>query len=187
MRAERLQEEFQVEMDVCAYDLHPGLPPEGRPREEAYPSRKSPEGYFDRLRQMAAEAGIKMEPPQVIANTRKAHEATEFAREGSRLQEFQRALFRSYWGEGENIGDVGVLCCVAAGCGLDADELRRALAEGRYAARIEEQIAWSRAVGISSVPTFVINDTFAVVGAQDYDAFRDIAGRITSGELKAEG
>ena len=65
--------------------------------------------------------------------------------------------------------------------------LRRALAEGRYAARIEEQIAWSRAVGISSVPTFVINDTFAVVGAQDYDAFRDIAGRITSGELKAEG
>ncbi|MEE8369566.1 MAG: DsbA family oxidoreductase [Dehalococcoidia bacterium] len=187
VRAERLQEEFPVEMDVCAYDLHPGLPPEGLPREEAYPSRKSPPEYFERLRQMAAEAGIRMDRPEVIANTRKAHEATEFARAGGHLQEYQRALFRSYWEEGDNIGDVEVLCRVAAGCGLDADDLRLALAQGRYAAAVDEQIAWSRAVGISGVPTFVINNTYAVVGAQDYETFRDIASRITSGELKAEG
>ena len=175
-----------MEMDACAFDLRPGLPPEGLPREQVYPGRSIPPEYMDRLHRIAAEAGIEMERPEIIANTRKAHEATEFAREAGRLQEFQRAVFRSYWEKGENISQTEVLCRLAEGCGLDAADLRRALAEGRYAARIDEQIDWSRAVGISGVPTFVFNDEFAVVGAQEYDVFRDVAGRIVRGEIKRE-
>lgn len=187
MRAERLQQEFPLEFDACAFDLRPGLPPQGLPREEAYRGRSYPPGYFENLRQTAAEAGIQMQRPPVVANTRKAHEATEFARDAGRLQQFQRAAFQAYWEDDANISEPEVLCRLAAACGLAADDLRQALSEGRYADRVEAQLAWTRAVGISGVPTFVFNDRFAVVGAQEYDVFRDIAERIAQGKLKAEG
>jgi len=196
VRAERLQQEFPLEIEACAFDLRPGLPPQGLPRQQAYPGRSYPQGYVDHLRQTAAEAGIQMGRPQIVANTRKAHEATEFAAEHGHLEQFLRAVFHAYWEDDENISDQDVLCRLAAGCGLDAEALRRALDEGRYAARVEQQMAWARAAGVNGVPTFIFsavggsasggNDKFAVVGAQDYDVFRDVASRILRGEIKEQ-
>lgn len=122
--------------------------------------------------------------PPLVANTFKAHEATEFAKEGGRLMEFHRAVFSAYWERGENIGDVEVLCRVASECGLDTEALRAALADGRYAKRVEEQMDWARTAGVGGVPTFVFNEKFALVGAQEYEVFADVARRIQSGALR---
>ncbi len=105
-----------MEVEAWAYDLRPGLPPEGIPREEAHRHYR-PE-YLDYVLRSAARAGIDMRFPSVIANTGKAHEATEFARDRGLVPPFQRAVFRAYWEEGQNIGDLEVLCRLAEGCGL---------------------------------------------------------------------
>jgi len=186
VRVERLRDEFEVEFDPCAYDLKPGLPPEGLPRSEVYAGRVYPPGYVDNLIEMARQSGIDMKRPALVPNTRKAHEATEYAREGGRLWEFHRAVFEAYWEDERNIGDIDVLADVAASCGLDADGLREALADGRYANRVLEQIEWGRAAGVTGVPTAVFNERFALVGAQDYEVFADVARRIASGKLRAE-
>lgn len=186
MRVEGLREEFEVEFDPFAYDLKPGLPPEGLPREKVYAGLVYPPGYVDNMREMARQSEIEMKRPPIIPNTRKAHEATEFARDGGRLWEFHRAVFKAYWEDERNIGDVDVLVDVAAGCGLEAEGLREALADGRYTDRIHEQMEWGRAAGVTGVPTVIFNERFAVVGAQDYEVFADIARRIASGKLKAE-
>lgn len=178
MRAERLREEFDLRFDVCAFDLRPGLPPQGMPRELAYAGRSYPPGYFDNLRRLALESGIDMKRPAIVASTRKAHEATEFARDSGRLLEFHRAVFRIYWEEERNISEPDVLCEVASREGMDGEELRRALEDGRYAGRVEEQMEWSRRAGITGVPTFIFEERFAVVGAQDYDLLRDVAQRV---------
>lgn len=185
MRVERLREEFEVEFEPYAYDLKPGLPPEGLPREQVYAGRVYPPGYVDNMREMARQSGIDMKRPAIIPNTRKAHEATEYARDNGRLWEFHRAAFKAYWEDERNIGDVDVLADAAAGCGLDADGLRGALADGRYTGRVDEQIEWGRAAGITGVPTVIFNERFAVVGAQDYEVFADVARRIASGRVKA--
>jgi len=187
VRVERLCREFDVELDVWAYNLRPGIPPEGLPRDEVYKDRQYPSGYVERLRRTAKESGIEMITPPVVANTFKAHEATEFAKEGGRLAEFHRAVFAACWERGENIGDADVLCRLAAECGLDADGLREALAAGRYRGRVEEQMAWARDAGLGGVPTTIFNEKFAIVGAQDYEVFADVARRIQRGDLKAEG
>ena len=187
MRVEQLREEFDVEFDVFAYDLKPGLPPEGLPREQVYAGRVYPPGYVDSMRETARESGIDMKRPAIIANTRKAHEATEYARDHGRLWEFHRAVFKAYWEDERKIGDVDVLADVASSCGLDTEGLREALADGRYADRIREQMEWGRAAGVTGVPTTVFNERFAVVGAQDYEVYADVARRIASGKLKAEG
>ena len=183
MRVERLAEEFEIDFDPCAFDLKPGIPPEGLAREQVYAGRVYPEGYVDNMREMAAAGGIDMKRPPLIPNTRKAHEATEFARESGSagaLLKFHRAVFYAYWTEERNIGDVEVLCEVASSCGLDLDALRDALADGRYASEVENQMQWARGVGITGVPTVVYEDRFAVVGAQDYEVFLDVARRVLS-------
>jgi len=176
-------EEFDVQFDACAFDLKPGLPPEGMPRKQVYAGRVYPDGYIDNLLQTARGASIEMKRPPIIPNTRKAHEATEFARDANRLLEFHRAVFHAYWVEELNIGDVDVLCAIAAGCGLDAEALRSALADGRSAARVGEQMAWTKAVGVTGVPTTIFDERFAVVGAQEYELFRDVAKRVMGGRL----
>ncbi len=180
-------QEFALEFDVCAFDLRPGIPPQGMSREQASRGRVYPPGYLDYLRQTARDSGMEMKRPPLIPNTRKAHEATEFAKEAGQLLPFHRAVFRAYWVDEENIGDVEVLRRIGIECGLDGKPLAAALDEGRYASEVEEQIAWTRAAGIIGVPTFIFDERFALVGAQDYEVFRDVARRIAEGRLKEEG
>lgn len=183
-RIEQLRSEFDIELDLGAYELRPGIPPEGMPRSEASRGRVYPPGYLENLRNMAAESGIDMKHPPLIPNTLKAHEATEFAKEHGKTWEIHRALFRAYFEEERNIGDTDVVCDVAEGIGLDTDELRRALYERRYAAEVERQLAWVRSAGITGVPTAIFNEKFAIVGAQDYLVVRDVASRIAAGRLE---
>ena len=185
-RLERLMGEFPIEFDVSAYELRPGLPPEGLPRDQLQANRVYPPGYLDNMRQTAREAAIEMKRPPLVPNTRRAHEATEFAKEAGRLLPFHRAVFRAYWEAEKNIGDTEVLCRIGAECNLDAAELRAALEAGRFAAQVEEQIEWSRAVGITGVPTFIFDEKFSLVGAQDYEVFRDVAHRIVERRVSAE-
>jgi predicted DsbA family dithiol-disulfide isomerase len=187
VRVERLSEEYAVEFDAWAYDLRPGIPPEGISREQASAGRVYPPGYVDNLIQTARDAGIDMKRPPLIPNTRRAHQATEFAKEAGRLLPFHRALFAAYFEREENIGDIDVLCRIGQECGLDAEALREALSDERYAGAVEEQIAWARAAGIAGVPTFIFDERFALVGAQDYEVFRDVARRIVEGRLRAGG
>ena len=171
-------EEYEVEFDAWAYDLRPGIPPGGMPREQATAGRTYPPGYVDNLLQTARDSGIDMKRPALIPNTRKAHEATEFAKDAGRLLPFHRAVFRAYWEREQNIRDIDILCRIGEECGIDADSLREALGDGRYASRVEEQIAWARAAGITGVPTFIFDERFALVGAQDSEVFRDVAKRV---------
>ena len=186
-RLERLRQEFEVTLTACAFDLRPGIPPEGIAREEASKGKAYPPGYLDNLRQTALDAGIDLKRPPLVPNTRKAHEATEFSRDtGGDLWAVQRALFRAYFEEEQNIGDADVVVRACEEAGVGADALRGALDEGRYSEEIEKQMAWSRANGVTGVPTTIFNGRFAVVGAQDVELLRDVAGRIVRGEVEAK-
>lgn len=185
-RLERLRDDFDITLTACAFDLRPGIPPEGIPRSEASKGRTYPPGYVDNLRQTAREAGIDMKRPPLVPNTRKAHEATEFVSEmGGNVWAVHRALFRAYFEEEQNIGDTDVVVATCAAVGVDADALRAVLDDGRYREEIERQMQWSRAQGIGGVPTVIFNMRFALTGAQDYEAYKHIASRIASSEVAA--
>lgn len=186
-RLERLRQDFEITLTPCAFDLRPGIPPEGIAREEAPKGRTYPPGYLDNLRQTALGAGIDLKRPPLVPNTRKAHAATEFTREsGGDLWAVHRALFHAYFEEEQNIGDTDVVVRACEGAGVDGEALREALAEGRYSEEIERQMDWSRSNGVTGVPTTIFNGRFAVVGAQDVDLLRDVAGRIVRGEVEAK-
>ncbi len=83
------------------------------------------------------------------------------------------ALFRAYLVEGRNLGDSEVLVEIARNFGLDGDEARQVLSSRSFRGSVDEHWARSRRLGITGVPTFVI-DGKGVVGAQPYEVLEQL-------------
>jgi predicted DsbA family dithiol-disulfide isomerase len=143
-------------------------------------------GGREMLESMAAAEGITLGTPPIIANSHRAFELADFARDQGAADPIHRALFYAYFTEGRNIGDVDVLVDVAGRVGLVPDAARAALLEGRYVGRVDEEISWARDVGISSTPTFVFDERYAVVGAQEYPAFEQVMDRLGHTKISQE-
>lgn len=177
-RIQQLEKEFEVEVEWQPYELHPEIPPEGMPLPDLFGSSARAEAYFDNLRRCAVEAGIDLQRPAIIANSRQALEAAEFAREHGRFDAYHLALFRAYFEEGRDIGDPNVLCGLAQECGLDGAALREALRSQRYASLVESRTEEARERGISGTPSFVFDGRFTLLGGQEYRVFQDLAERM---------
>ena len=124
--------------------------------------------------------GIKFTRGREISSfSHLALEAVEFASQYSQDPwGFHKRLFKAYFEELLNIGDVDVLVRLAEESGMHGPSLREALTERRYQAPVDEGIAWSRAIGVTAIPTFVFNERLGMVGAQELPAFREMMKRI---------
>lgn len=137
---------------------------------------------MERLQQMARANGMEMVSPDWIPNTRIAHEATEYAREHGKDQEFHRIVFHKYYAEGQDIGRWEVLRVAAEEAGLNADDLEREVTAGRYTVTVAEYIKDAYAKGVTGVPTYILNDRYAIVGAQPYEVFEKALQQLTDEE-----
>lgn len=77
---------------------------------------------------------------------------------------FDEAVFEALWTERRDIGDEAVLVELAEDAGVDADEVRSALADETLDEELRERFAAAQQQGISGVPTFVY-DGYAARGA----------------------
>ena len=82
---------------------------------------------------------------------------------------FHEAAFRTYFVEGRNIGKVDELVMLAKTIGLPEKEARSVLESRPFREAVDADWKRSRALGITGVPTFVI-DQQGVVGFQPYEA-----------------
>jgi len=174
---EKLKADYDIELEWRPFYLYWDTPPEGRDIPERVTQARA-KGSEARLRKIANLYGMKFESTKRIYNTRLAHEATEFAREHGRANEFHRVLFRKVYADGLDISQWKVLGDAAQEVGLDAEEMQRKVESGKYAAEVEAQVQKAYQIGVSGVPTYVINNRYAVVGAQPYEVFKNALARI---------
>ena len=85
------------------------------------------------------------------------------------------ALYRAYFVDGRDIGDIDVLVELAASAGLSAEGARDVLTGRRFKDAVDADWAKSRDYGVTGVPTFVAGG-FGVVGAQPYAALERLLG-----------
>jgi predicted DsbA family dithiol-disulfide isomerase len=159
------------------FELHPEAPIEGIPRD-AYFGRARSQQMHDHLQTVAAALALSMETRDVIINSRRALGAAEFAREKELFDEMHHALFKAHWERTARLEDVDDLVRIGTGIGLDGDELRAAIDEGRYEELIDESRREAESVGINAIPAHVIGRRYLVVGAQPYDAFKEVLDRL---------
>jgi len=172
-----LKAEYKVDVEWRPYYLRTDTPPEGLDLPD-YILRARANGSEERLQSMANMHGMEFKSTERIYNTRIAHEAAEYAREHGMGLEFHRVVFRQVYADGQDISKWDVLRSAAEEVGLDADDMQSVVDGGKYTAEIAAQVLKAQEIGVTGVPTYVINDRYAVVGAQSYEVFKRALGKI---------
>jgi len=172
-----LKAEYNVDVEWLPYYLRPDTPPDGMDLPD-YILKARASGADERLQNMAKLHGMDFISPDRIYNTRIAHEATEYARQYGRGLEFHRVVFRKVYGEGLDISTWDILRSAAEEVGLDADDMQAVVDGGKYTTEVAAQVRQAQKIGVTGVPTYVINDRYAVVGAQPYEVFKRALAQI---------
>jgi predicted DsbA family dithiol-disulfide isomerase len=98
------------------------------------------------------------------------------------------ALFRAFFEEGRDIGDVEVLLDVGGSVGLGREGLRLALDEGRYAEKVVSDGRLATRLGVDSVPTmFVTREGTPLEEAEKITGAQLYGGRVEAAVKKALG
>jgi len=166
-----------VEVEWRPFYLYFDTPPEGRELPE-YIKQKRANGSEDRLHSIAASYNMEFKSTERIYNTRLAHEATEYAREHGKWVEFHKVIFRMVYAEGKDPSQWDVLRQAAQEVGLDGEAMHKDVESEKYKVNVEEQVRWAYQIGVTGVPTYVINDRYAIVGAQPYEVFKNALEQI---------
>jgi predicted DsbA family dithiol-disulfide isomerase len=178
----RTEEEFKdrVEVRWRAFELRPDpvptLDPQGVYLQDIWARAVYP---------MAEARGMTLRLPPVQPRSRLALEAAEYARQQGRYAEMHHAIFRAFFEDGKDIGSREVLLEIGAEAGLNREELRVALEEGRFTSRVVEDEHLAQEIGISGVPALVIyrlddpaGTATVLDGAQPYEQVRAAIERI---------
>ncbi len=170
------------------YQLNPDMPRGGMGRAD-YLNRKfgGPEGarnVYGRIEQAVRDAGLPLDFGKIgrTPNTLDAHRLIRWARTTGRQEAVVDALFAAYFVQGVDIGDRDALIAIGGGQGMDEDLLRRLYAEDADRALLENEDALAREMGVTGVPCFVIDETYALVGAQETATWRAVLERLAKGE-----
>jgi predicted DsbA family dithiol-disulfide isomerase len=174
---EKLKAEHNVNVEWRPFYLYFDTPVEGRDLPE-HVKRARANGSEERLRQIAESYGMEFESTQRIYNTRLAHEATEYARLHGMGNEFHKIIFRKVYADGQDPSQWAVLRSAAEEIGLDADEMQQEVESERYMTTVADEVRWAYQIGVTGVPTYVINDRYAIVGAQPYEVFKGALEQI---------
>jgi len=126
-------------------------------------------------------AGIKRTP-----NTLNAHRLIHWAGIEHRQTPVVSFLFKAYFKEGRDIGDIDVLADIADAAGMDAAVVRQLLQGDADADDIRARDTWAREKGVNSVPTFIVAQQHAVPGAQPPEMWVQVIKEIMANEAAAE-
>ncbi len=175
MRIEKLKREQDVKVKWVHFPLHPDTPQEGKSLEALFAGRG-----FD-IAQKQAEMRARMQAEGLpygnrthTYNSRLAQELGAWADTQKGGDAIHDAIFRAYFVDGLNIGDVDVLVGLAKKVGLPEDKAREVLEKRTFKAAVDADWEKSREYGVTGVPTFVAGG-YGVVGAQPYEALEQLA------------
>jgi predicted DsbA family dithiol-disulfide isomerase len=129
----------------------------------------------ERVTDLAATVGLDFQLQEARpANTFRAHRLLHFAGTRDLANDLTERLMRAYFAEGVRIGDRDALLALAVSVGLDRDDAAAVLDGDAFTGDVEADISLARAFGVTGVPFFVFDRTYAVAGAQETAVFSEV-------------
>ncbi|ALC92318.1 protein-disulfide isomerase [Bacillus sp. FJAT-18017] len=139
----------------------------------------------DRVVQMAKEAGLDYQmDTMIMTNTFDAHRLTMFAKTQGLMKEMTERILQAYFTESRHIGDHETLVELAVEVGLDREVVRNMLASEDMTAEVRTDEQMARQYGISGVPFFLINQKYALSGAQPTETFVQALEKVIAEDEK---
>lgn len=171
------------------FELNPSMAAEGQHLgehlQQKYGSTKEEvEQSRSMITGRGAELGFdfKFRDDGRIYNTFNAHRLLYWARKFDKQTALKLALFGLYFTEGGNPASHEDLLKAVAKAGLPSAEAIEILNSAAFATEVREEEAKHQALGIQSVPTFIINDRYKITGGQPVDTFVELLNKIAAEE-----
>lgn len=191
-----VQDEVSIDINWRPYRLNPDYPSQGVDQQVELAKKLGGKENMDRghqhLTELGREVGIafNFDAIKIGPNTLDAHRLIHWA--GTESREIQEAvvsaLFKANFEEGRNVGDHAVLLEIAEAAGLQGKVIKTLLAGDADKDLILDEIDAAQKMGVNGVPFFIIDQKYAVSGAQPSDvlanALRDIAAEKSAEQSK---
>ncbi|MDP8950144.1 MAG: DsbA family oxidoreductase [Actinomycetota bacterium] len=182
--------DLEVERRWRPFQLQPSMPEGGLPWAEfarqKFGGEDLAQAAFAHVTTVGAEEGIRFDFDRVASapNTVDAHRLILLASKHDRQWETADALFNAYFAEGRDLNDHDELAAIVARVELDAEEVRSYLAGEEGVAEVRRSQKEAHILGIHGVPCYVVDDRYAISGAQPVEVFLRVfdqlgAGRVT--------
>ncbi len=175
------------------FQLNPDMPVEGMEREtylaKKFGSRGRAERVYAPIIDAGREEGIAFAFDRIkrTPNTLMSHRLIRIAGKMGRQNEAVDGLFRAYFEEGRDIGDLTVVSDVARDAGMDRDEIHSYLETDADLDRVRAEDAFARELGIQGVPCFIIERSVVLSGAQPADVFQQAFATAAARVVPTQG
>lgn len=166
------------------FQLNPDMPIEGMDRraylEGKFGGKEAAVAAYAPVVEHAQQAGltINFESMERTPNTLNAHRLIHWAGIENKQTQAVDVLFQAYFVEARDIGNPEVLGDIADSIGMDAAVVQKLLATSNDIDEIKSRDAHSRQMGVSSVPTFIVDNKHAVPGAQPPELWLKVIAEI---------
>jgi predicted DsbA family dithiol-disulfide isomerase len=179
VRIEKLKRNYDVVVNLVHFPLHPETPAEGVSLDVLFAGSKADERAARQVRMkglMDAE-GLPYGERTHTYNSRLAQELGKWADTQDGGFALHDAIYKAYFVDGKNVGDLETLVGLAQSVGLSADAARKVLTERSFKDSIDEDWTSSRQGGVTGVPTFSAGG-YGVVGAQPYEVLEKLMAAV---------
>lgn len=178
--------DLDVEVNWHPFQLHPEMPREGADRKEFIAQKFGSPERAKELYSNVKRAGEAVDIPfnfediKRSPNTLDSHRLIRWAATAGCQDKLVDVLFRRFFIDGEDISDHDVLTRAADEAGMDADIVAGLLDKDDDREIVAEEDRKAREMGVSGVPFFIIDNKYALSGAQDPEAFIAAFDKVTS-------
>jgi predicted DsbA family dithiol-disulfide isomerase len=183
--------DIPVEVHFRPYYLNDWIPREGIARNDYLTTKfGSPERYHGiagRVTAAATAEGLVYASDRINRqpNTIDAHRLIRWADAIGCAPQMKQRLMELYFTEGADLTDREVLVDAARQVGLDADEVRTALASDKDEAEIEREVQQAKDAGIQGVPFFILAGKYGISGAQEPAALAQAIRQVSDEQTQA--
>ena len=166
------------------FQLDATIPPEGMDRQDYLDKkfgRDRAAGMYTQIRETGEAEGIAFAFDRITKspNTINAHRLIRWAEVGGQQDCVVERLFELYFTEGEDIGEAPVLLEAAREADMDVELVAEVLATDKDVDEVQKEIALAHELGVQGVPTFVLDQTHILVGAQRAEVLADAMVQIS--------
>ncbi|WP_442601252.1 DsbA family oxidoreductase [Paenibacillus sp. KN14-4R] len=165
-----------VEIRLHAFFLDPLTPPEGTPFRPLMIEKMGSEENFlaalDHVTRAGEMSGLTFNFDKVTLtpNTLMSHQMITLAPPHMKVQ-VTEAIDAAYFADGKDIGNREVLLDIGEQAGLDREYISEFIGPDVRLKEIDLDIQKTFEIGITQAPFFVIDNKYAVSGAQPVEAF----------------
>jgi len=179
---EKLKAEYAIDLIWRGFPLHPEIPEEGLSTEALFANTSVDIEYMrNRMNEAAKMVGLPLGVRGMVYNSRLAQELGFWAESQNAGDRFHRAVFKAYFADGQNIGNIDILVDVIRSIGLPDGEANEVLTTRAFKTAVNREWLLARKYNIRVVPTFVANNQ-ALFGMQSYQTLERLV--VSQGATK---